>query len=87
MTIAEMPSSKKDAPGQSHHYSFAAASDGRGGLDTSVSANDVIMQHLQSQVQKSLKHCSLSECRMLGKIPEPNVHSLTAASEVGPNFQ
>lgn len=51
MTIAEMPSSKKDAPVQSHHYSFAAASDGRGGLDTSVSANDVIMQHLQSQQQ------------------------------------
>jgi len=51
MTIAEMPSTKKDAPVQSHHYSFAAASDGRGGLDTSVSANDVIMQHLQSQQQ------------------------------------
>lgn len=50
MTIADVPSSKKNAPAQSHHYSFAAASDGRGGLDTSVSANDVIMQHLQSQV-------------------------------------
>ena len=50
VTIADIPGGKKNASVQSHHYSFAAASDGRGGLNTSVSANDVIMQHLQSQV-------------------------------------
>lgn len=53
VTIADIPGVKKNAPVQSHHYSFAASSDGRGGLNTSVSANDVIMQHLQSQQTKS----------------------------------
>jgi len=53
VTIADIPGGKKNASVQSHHYSFAAASDGRGGLNTSVSANDVIMQHLQSQQTKS----------------------------------
>merc|ERR1712224_21041 len=32
-----------------NHYSFAAASDGRGDLDTSVSADDVIKQHRHNQ--------------------------------------